>query len=172
MLNEEETDQLVTLLGKLTWPVDSRVFDALCENFSVTPVELVVLRESREGPEVFMIYRKDRFFTGWHSTGSIILPGRTVDFVLRDIITREVGISLAAPHFEFVRFRQFMKGNGPNQSARGQEVSLIHVLRLPKEVEVSLNAERKFFPLSKLPEDLLQHHKMVLADVKKYLSRP
>ena len=172
MLTEKENQQLVALLGKLAWPADRSVFNALCENFSVTPIELVVIREGVHGPEVFLSYRNDEYFTGWHITCSIILPGWTADRVIKDILSREVGISLAEPRAEFVRFRQFMKGGGYGQSRRGQEVSLIHVLRLPEGTEVSLDAGRKFFPLSELPEDILFHHKVVLADVKEYLSSP
>jgi hypothetical protein len=171
MLTGGENHQLAELLKKLSWPVDSKVFDALCENFSVTPVELAVMRKSLCGPEVFMVYRNDKFFRGWHITGSIVVPGRTTDDVLRDIVSREVGISFAEPHFSFVRFRQFMKGSGPNQSRRGQEVSLIHILFLPDDTDVSLDGERGFFPLNNLPRDTLQHHKVVLADVREYLAR-
>lgn len=171
MLTDGENRQLVELLGKLSWPVDPGVFDALCENLSVTPVELAVVRKGPRGPEVFMVYRKDKFFTGWHITGSIVRPGRTVDDVLRDIVSREVGVSLAEPLFEFIRFRQFMKGEGPNQSRRGQEVSLIHSLFLPEGTEVHLDAGRKFFPLHDVPGDTLEHHKVVLADIREYLAR-
>lgn len=172
MLTEVENRQLIELLGRLTWPVPPDVFDAICENFSVTPIELAVVRDGKEGPEIFMIYRNDAYFKGWHITGSIIIPGRTVDFVLKDIITREVDISLAEPHFEFVRFRQAMKGNGPDQSRRSQEVSLIHVLRLPNGTGIPLDAERRFFPLDQLPEDIIAHHVNILADVRGYLSKP
>ena len=169
-MTNEENQQLAALLGKLTWPVAPEVFDALCENFIATPVELAIVRESSNWPEVFMIYRDDTYFHGWHITGSLILPGRTVGTVVHDIISRELGISLSEPDLTFIRFREFMKGAGPGQSSRGQELSLIHVLRLPEDADVPLDEHRKFFPLSDLPSTTLPHHVVVLEDVREYLA--
>lgn len=170
MLTNKENLELIYLLNKIEWPVTPDLFDAICNNLSVNPIDLAVLREGDEGPEIFLIYREDNFFKGWHFPGSVILPGRTVSFALKDIVEREIGTSTEGLTFEFVGFHQFMKGGSFGECPRGQEVDLFHVLFLDRETKIETDESRKFFPISKFPDDILSHHKVLFSSIKKYLE--
>src|SRR3989344_322546 len=151
MITNEENLELVRLLKKVEWPVPLDLFDAICNNLSVNPIDLAVIRKGDEGYEVFMNYREDIFFKGWHFPGSIILPGRTIMSVLEDVIEREVGTSAEGLKFEFVGFHQFMKGSGFGECPRGQEVDLFHVVFLDQEIKIETDDTRRFFPINKFP---------------------
>lgn len=170
MLTNKENLELIYLLNKIEWPVTPDLFDAICNNLSVNPIDLAVLREGDEGSEVFLIYREDNFFKGWHFPGSVILPGHTIKSVLKDIVGREMGISAEGFAFDLVGVHQFMKGNNIGECPRGQEVDLFHVLFLDRGTKIEIDENRKFFPISKFPDDILSHHKVLFSSIKKYLK--
>ena len=169
MLINEENFELIRLLNKIEWPVTPDVFDAVCNNLSINPVDLALLRKGEKEHEVFLIYREDKFFKGWHFPGSVILPGRTVNSVLKDVVEREIGISAQGLMFELVGFHQFMKGKNTGECPRGQEISLFHALFLDSKTKIETDKNRKFFPINKLPHNILPHHKILALDLKEYL---
>lgn len=171
MLTKRENLELIRLLHKMEWPVAPDLFDAICNNLPVNPIDLAVVREGDEGPEVFLIYRDDTFFKGWHFPGSVILPGRTIDSVLKDIMEREVGVRVKGLTFDLVGFHQFMKGKGVGRCSRGQELDVFYAVSLGRNCKVKIDENRKFFPLHKLPKDILSHHKILAVSIKTYMER-
>lgn len=170
MLAKQENLELVRLLNKIEWPVCPDLFDAICNNLPVNPVDLAVIRKGEEGPEVFLIYRDDHFFKGWHFPGSVILPGRAIKSVLKDVIEREVGVRTRGLSFDLVGIHQFMKGKSAGKCARGQELDVFYAIFLTKDVNVGTGEHRKFFPLNKLPKNILSHHKVLAASIKEYVG--
>lgn len=171
MLTNQENLELVRLLNKIEWPVSADLFDAICGNMSINPVDLAILKKSTDGFKIFLIYRKDNFFDGWHIPGSVILPGRTIAMVLKDIIEREINIPEKGFDFKFITFHQFMKGSNLGQCPRGQETELLYALFLEEDVRIETDEFRKFFPIEKPPENALSHHKTLLLSIRNYLSK-
>lgn len=109
-LTETESYQLAQLMGKVEFPTTVPVFEAWCENFITNPLELGVLKDDK----ILMIYRKDKYYDGWHIPGSVLTPGSRVNEVLDRLIKREVGTLVTKP--EFVNWVEIMKSENP----RGQ----------------------------------------------------
>lgn len=164
MLTAEETDQLVSLLKKLTWPLDSRVFGALLNKTVSVPIELAVLNDKNE---VLMFYRKDDEYDGNHMPGSVLRDTDTIEDVLERLRKGEVvGGNVTSPIC--IGLAEISKGSGSGQNPTRHEISLIYLCRLVGEYRGS----GKFYPLEKLPEDTLSHHRVLVGRVKRYLSRP
>ncbi|MDO8604210.1 MAG: hypothetical protein Q7K40_02300 [bacterium] len=170
MLTNQENFELIRLLNKIEWPVRSDLFDAFCGNMLTSPVDLALLKKSAAGFEIFLIYRKDKFFDGWHVPGSVMLPGRTVLTVLKDVMEREINIHEKNFDFKFIGFHQFMKGHEFGQCSRGQETELLYVLFLEESTKIRTDNERKFFSIEKLPDDILSHHQILISSIKNYLN--
>jgi len=59
-------------------------FPAICS-------DAAVLRRTDTGVEVFLTYRKDYFFDGYHLPGSILISGDTLEARLASVIRTEIG---------------------------------------------------------------------------------
>src|SRR3989344_6237253 len=158
----DETARIVEalkVLGTKGFPVPSEIFDAWCGACIVTSIELSVLRNTTKHPEVLMIYRKDKFFHGWHVPGTIILPGDTEESAMARLLQREVGVTVTPP--QFVDRGHVPMGNGPYENPRGQEVGNAFVCYLIG----AYAGKGSFFPLFSPPEDTLGHHKLILKKI-------
>ncbi len=164
----EETE-LIRLMSKVQFPVSPDVFDVWCENFISNPVELAVVRNCGRTSQIFLIYRADKYYRGWHMPGSVLLPGRKVKQVLESLVKREVGLELAELKNPpvFLDYMEFAKGNGKGENPRGQKLSLLFVLKLESSEYVT--ADGGFFSLNELPEDLLTSHKVLVERVRRHL---
>lgn len=158
-LTELESQQLAQLMGKIEWPVALPVFEAWCNNFITNPIELGVLKDDG----ILMLYRKDRFFDGWHIPGSVLIPGSRVSQVLDRLVRNEVGAKVSEP--EFVSWIEIPKEINP----RGQELSLLFTCFILEDYF----KEGQFFPLSSPPKNILPHHLILVKTIKDwYDTRP
>ena len=158
-LTEMESKTLVSLMKKVEFPISPEMFDAWCGSFVTNPIELAVLRVRDGCQEVFMIYRNDAFYVGWHMPGSIYLPGNTVQQVIQRLVKREIKQEISAT--KFVGYVEVSKAENP----RGQELSLLFVSWLVGNNDVS---HGKFFPLENPPPNTLEHHKKLLQLVARH----
>lgn len=157
-LTEKESKTLVSLMKKVEFPVSPEIFNAWCWSFITNPIELAVLRVRDGYQEVFMIYRDDAFYKGWHLPGSIYLPGDTAQQVIQRLVKREVMQEITPA--EFIGYAEISKA----ENSRGQELSLLFVSWC-KGSDVS---HGKFFPLENPPTDTLEHHKKLLQRVARH----
>lgn len=165
-LTPEESKQLAALMQKVEFPVPVEVFNEWCANFTIGTAEIALFRVNpkTKEKEVFLTYRKDRFFDGWHFPGSVILPGKTVQDTLNKVIKTELGsITITDPKY----LTWFERVKGRDEGLRGQELSLFYISYT--EANIETEAE-KFFSLKNIPKNLIPAHIVVVDYLKENLK--
>ena len=163
MLTAKEQGQLVRLMRKAEFPLPREVFNAWCENFTVPCIELAIVRKTMNDRELFLTYREDEFYKGWHIPGAVIQPGEKVEDVFERISRDELQGAKCAPRF--FAWLEYLKGTGEGQSARGHTIALIFSADAPEMLRESNHA--KFLPLSKIPGDLISEHMPIVKVLRK-----
>lgn len=163
-LTKKEEQQLVALMEKVEFPLSEDVFLAWASNFTTSAVELIACKGEGADTKVFLTYREDVYFKGWHIPGTVLLPGESVENALARIEAKELFAEVKDQTF-FSWFER-KKGTGYGQSPRGQELVLVFKGVASNKIQETDTA--KFFLLSQLPPDLLSEHdpvfKKLLAD--------
>ncbi len=150
MLTETETLQLASLLEKLEWPLDSRIFHPLVTKVVTVPIELGVF--NAEG-KILLIYRNDAEFTGWHVPGTVLRDdGEDVPAAIRRLGNGEVETYISTPIPV-----GWLESPKDEHSPR-HEVALLHVCKL----EGLYPGRGQFFDPTSLPDDTLCHHKRIV----------
>lgn len=162
MLSQGEQNKLIKLMEKISFPTPISVFKAWCKVFGVICTEVAVVKNGKNGPEVFLTYRNDEFFNGWHIPGAVHLPNENIDSTLKRVLRTEIKMRVNKPRF-FGYFER-MKGNGTNQSKRGYELSTFFTCRLMGKAAESDN--EKFFPLNNLPKNTMTAHLPILRKMR------
>lgn len=166
-LNQDEKNVLAELLEKAeNKDIRGPVWHALVKKFPTVPIELMVFNDKKE---VFLVYRDDAEFTGWHHPGSCwndweTLPERRQKLVDGEII-KDAGIKITEPIS--IGWMGVYRGDGPDENGSRNACSLIHMAHLASEFTPKQGYG--FFPLDNLPEDTLGCHKYILRRVKQYL---
>lgn len=150
-LTKKEQKELVRLMNKLSFPAPLSVFEAWCRIFGTVCAEIAVIKNKDKNPEIFLTYRKDKFFKGWHIPGRVCIPTEKISNTLRRVYEEEIKMSIAKQKFFDWFERPFGKGMG--QSPRGHEFSFVFMAESKNKVRE--NSTEKFFPLNKLPKDLI-----------------
>lgn len=163
-MTDKEARQLTELLYKMKFPVPEEVFCALCENLIMCSTELAVLRRGERGLEILLTYRNDRYFKGWHITGTILLPGDTFESGANRVIKTEVKQKVTTP--EFIDHFMAHKGTGDHEYMRGQVFAHLFKCFLKEEYK----GKGTFFPLDQIPEDTLPAHMYLISLVRKSTS--
>ena len=153
-LTNEEKIELMRLMYKAEFPLPRDLFYAWCQNFAVPCVEIAILREGANEREIYLTYRDDEFFKGWHIPGAVVQAGETVEEVFERIARDE--LQGAECTRRFFSWFEYLQGSGAGQSARGHAISLVFSADAPSTIRESDTA--KFFPFSKIPDDLISEH--------------
>lgn len=160
-LSEQEAMTLVTILGKLKRPYREEVFQAIVSAFIMCPVELVALTRSGR---VLMQRRpaSDPHFANlWHTTGTVMLKGDTIESALMRIIERELA---NVPHESPIPrgYVEVPHGGDASSCPRGQELALVFTCIVDEETYKRSGGEGEFFALDQIPTDTVKHHKAIL----------
>ncbi len=169
-LNQDEKLQLTILLEKaVSTDIRGSVWHALIKIFPTVPIELIVLNERNE---VFLVYRDDFEFKGWHHPGSVWNAWETIperrEKLISGEITKTFGLTVSKP--ESIGWMGVYKGSetdGPNSNPTRLECSLPHIAYLTSSFTSQQGVG--FFPLDDLPKVTLTHHRYILRRVKQYL---
>jgi len=166
-LSAEEIMHLSALMKKVEFPVPKEIFDVWCSNFTINTVELGVIRTNESGEkEIFLTYRKDAFFDGWHIPGSVILPGETVEDKIEKLIKSEFKeMNISKPSF----FSWFERVIGRDEGLRGQEMGLFFIADFFEGFN-ELESE-KFFSFESIPYNLIEEHKILIDQLKSYVMK-
>lgn len=161
-ITPEEQKELVRLIEKLELPLPLDVFYAWQNVFASMCAEILLVREKDNKLEVFLEYREDKFFKGWHIQGRIHMPPEKIEDTLNRVIRDEVQASVTTP--EFFGWFEHPKGKEINESPRGHAFALVYIAR-PKEMPKE-NGTRKFFPINEIPKDILPEHVPVIVKLR------
>lgn len=167
MLTKQEESELIRLMDKIRFPVSRELFFAWCKTFVTVSADVIVIRKSAKGGEVFLTYREDEFYKGWHIPGSIRLPNELLDDARRRVLVTEVGL-LKDTKTDFFTWVDYPYGSGVGESPRGPVISLYFCC--VGQSEIKETSEGRFFRLSELPEDILPIHVPIMKMVKDRFS--
>lgn len=165
-MDEGACDELlVRLLGRLKWGpkklVSPEVFTAICGALTTTGIELVVVRYLSGRPYALLFQRPDTdaFYAGqWHTPGSLFYGHETPESVLQRLMERELrGLPVLPP-----------KKVGANHfhTPRGSEVTLLYLAISTEDHD----GPGQWFPLSDLPDDLIDHHRVLMEQVSAWIK--
>lgn len=156
---DQAKEVAVSMLGLIEpgKPYGTRLFDALCRLTVTVAPELVILRSGSLGKEVLLRLRNpDEVYAGqWHSPGSAIRPGESIEQVKRRIEQQECGGTiLPGPSF---------CGYDNNQSEKRGH--FLHLVFSCDATEVAIPVDgttTNWFPIHNLPFPTVEHHVRVV----------
>ncbi len=161
-LTADEVSLLAELLRRVEWPLPLPVFAAAMNKFVSTPIELAVLDSSGR---VLMVHREDAEYVGNHMPGTVLRDNENVPAAINRLLTREVGGKVTPP--VSLGWVEVSKGNGPGQDPNRHQISLLHVCWLTGAYE----GAGRFFPVDQLPEDTLEHHRLLVREMMSRLRQ-
>lgn len=167
-LNESDKRELAKLLERAkNTDIKGEIWYQFVKKFITVPVELCVLdKENR----VFLVYRKDREFDGYHLPGTIVNDWETVhDARLRLMqgeIKNDAGFDISYP--EPIGWLQVRRGEGEVESPTRHTVALLHIARV--EGDFTPQEGYGFYALDDIPKNTLRDHKFILRYFRRYIE--
>lgn len=137
--------------------IGTELFEAIIK---VTPqpcVECIVVDNVINPSKIFLIWRDDEHYHGWHFPGAFMRYGNNFEETIEAIIVaRELSGKVGS-----------IRRTGINYSivdSRGHAVAAgVYLVQLSEEPEES--ETRKWFPIGSIPNDLLKHHMEMLEEL-------
>ena len=167
-LTENEEKELASLIEKAeSIEIRGEIWHQLVKKFITTPIELCILDD--EG-KVFMVYRKDREFDGYHIPGSVVNDWETVEGACNRLVQSEIitdaGIEITEP--KPIGWIDSPRDVWPDEVSTRHGISLLYIAYfhgefLPKE-------GMSFFTFDSIPDNTLGGHKFLLPFFKRYLE--
>ena len=167
-LTDEEKKELAHLLEKAeNIEIRGEIWHQLVKKFITVPIELCILNEDNK---VFLVYRKDREFDGYHMPGTVINDWETVEEACKRLIKKEVteGAGLTITEPVSIGWLEVRRGDKPEESKTRNAISLLHVAKIVQEPV--LQEGTGFYAFDALPENTLGHHLYILKFFKKYIE--
>ena len=160
-LTDQEQKELVRLMNKLSFPMPLAVFEARCRVFGTVCAEVVVIKNRNKDAQIFLTYRDDKFFKGWHIPGRVCLPTEKISDTTQRVCKEEIKMKTGKKIFFNWFERPF--GSGIGKSPRGHEFSFVFLSELKGKVKEKTT--EKFFSLKNLPKDLLLSQKPIIKEL-------
>ncbi len=166
-LTDDEKEELANLLKKANnVEIRGEIWHQLVVKFITVPIELCILNERNE---VFLVYRKDREFDGYHMPGTVVNDWEDVTTARTRLVHGEVmigaGFSITDPHP--IGWLEVGRGEEPYQDRHRHAVSLLHIARTTSEF--TPREGMGFYPFDEIPKNTLGHHQYLLTFFKRYL---
>lgn len=167
-LTDAEAEKLGTLIAKARFPLPRPVFDGWVENLPHAALELGIVRESTEGPQIFMKQRPpdDKHWPLlWYVPGTLIRQNESINDAYERLVTSEIGkhLEFGLGPLQFVGIQEFLKGNGVHQCRRGHEIALIHTVRFAGNIPCT----GTWHTFARLPESTIGFHRTIVDTVRK-----
>jgi hypothetical protein len=156
------TKRIKFIDGKI--PIDA--FYAFCEAFISPVIDMAPYRYVDKKIEILLIYRKDKYYDGFHLPGSVITPGKTSKETLESVIKNELGNNVKVNKTHFIKIMDTMKGQGIGLDTRGQDLKLLYACEVGGEV-----LDGEWFKKNNLPDNIIPEHQNVVLDVFDYLNK-
>ena len=167
-LNDSEKKQLASLLEKIdNTEIRGEIWHQLVKKFITVPVELCILDDMNR---VFLVYRKDREFDGYHMPGSVVNDWETVDEavlrLIRQEITEAVGIEITEP--ESIGWIDSPREATRREPSPRHGILLLHIARF--HGEFTPREGMGFYSLDELPPNVLGCHLFALEFFRRYVD--
>jgi hypothetical protein len=162
-LSQEEWHQWTELTKRIQF-IDGRIpleaFYAYCESFITPVIDLVPYRITNNVLEILLIYRKDKYYNGFHVPGSVITPRKTSKETLQYIIENELGHKASIERTFFIKVVDTMKGKGVGLDERGQDLKLLYACEVMGEA-----IEGEWFSKNNLPKNIIPEHQEIVLEI-------
>lgn len=162
-LSVEEWAQWTRLTKRIKF-VDDKIpqgaFYAFCESFISPVVDIVPYHLINNEVETLLIYRKDKYYDGFHLPGLVIVPGKTSKETLDSVIRNELGDKADIGKIHFIKIIDTMKGTGIGLDERGQDLKLLYACEVRGEV-----LEGDWFSKNNLPTNIIPEHQQVIPEI-------
>lgn len=164
-LDEHEKEQLAYLLQKVeNVQIKGEIWHQLVQKFVTVSVIFCVL--DKKG-DVFLSYRKDREFDGYHLPGATVNDWETIDQARQRLIEgeliRDAGVEVGET--KPIGWVEVTRGIDDNPTRHA--VVLMYIAYTKNNVPQK--AGSGFYPLDTLPSNILGCEKRVLTFFQKYL---
>lgn len=168
-LSENEWTEWTKLTKRIKF-IDGKIpeeaFYAFCEAFVTAVIDLIPYRRLNNEVEILLIYRKDKYYDGFHIPGSVIVPGKTSKETLNSVIDVELGKDSLVSKIDFVGIIDSMKGEGLDLDKRGQDLKLLYVCKVDGEV-----MEGEWFTKNNLPKNIIPEHQKVAREIFDFINK-
>src|SRR3989344_6415818 len=154
-LTKVETEELVKLLKKVRLPAPYSVFVALCKSVPVIAVDIALMKDKNN---IFLTYRSDKFYKGWHVPGSILTYQEKPIQALYRMAKKELG--LEPKDLLGVKFQTYFAYKDVRESG----ISLFFTASSKVKPK-----DGKYFPLNNPPKDFLKVQNQEINYLKKLL---
>jgi hypothetical protein len=168
-LSEKEWLQWTELTKRIQFINDKiplEAFYAFCESFISPVVDIVPYRTKDNISEILLIYRKDKYYDGFHLPGSVIVPGRTSKETLQFVIDKELGDKADIGKISLMEVMDTMKGKGIGLDERGQDLKLFYTCEVKGEV-----MEGEWFSKNNLPKNIIPEHQEVVLKAFDWINK-
>jgi ADP-ribose pyrophosphatase YjhB (NUDIX family) len=151
---EKEVDRLIRQIREPEKGIGSDLFEAIIKVVPQPCVEAVVVNSINLPREIYLVWRNDQFYSGWHCPGTFIRFAEDFETALQRLLLREIKT-------EFRRFRptdvQYSR-----KDSRGHTVGTVWLVEPDSKPR-----NGRWFPIAKLPRRILPHHREFLTRVFK-----
>lgn len=167
-LSDDDKKLLTSLLERAkNTDITGEIWHQLVKKFITVPVELCVLDSENR---IFLVYRKDREFDGYHLPGTIVNDWETVHDarvrLMQGEIQKDAGFTISYP--ESIGWVEVRRGEGEYESRTRNTIALLHIARI--EGDFTPKDGYGFYALSDIPENTLRDHKFILCYFKRYIE--
>lgn len=162
-LTEEEKETYLRLQKKVGWKrTGTEIFESFFPILPMVCCELALVRKINGVDSVLMWRRKDAYYDGWHMPGGYILHGESDEEWIRRVLKKETNLEL-----RYYRFITHFNTRPETGWVPNHQVAIMFYCVADGELSVG-----RFFPLTRIPEDTLGHHRRYVEHLRAYLLRP
>lgn len=161
--SEEEVANAADVIRRLPkGHLPYQLFMAVASKVVTPTLELLVIQDKGTNVEILLTRRPDddKYWPGqWHVPGTVIrstdIEG-SFDSCINRILTDELAgsVTIAKPIFVSLEFWEV---------ERGREIDQLFYVNVVNSKQLPENA--RFFPINKLPENLMRHHSEVIDKI-------
>ena len=158
---EEEEKEYLRLQKKVGWRrTGTKIFESFFPILTMAVCELAVVRKIDGVDNVLMWRRKDEHYEGWHMPGGYVLVGESDEEWIKRVLAKETRLAL--------KFHFFIRRFNINRTCGIINHFIANFFLCEVEGEPSGG---RFFPLTEVPDDTLENHKLYVEHLRAYLLR-
>ncbi|MEK7643496.1 MAG: NUDIX domain-containing protein [Patescibacteria group bacterium] len=161
-LSPDETTKYLELQRKVGWrKAGTLVFESGFPIHPYVSCEIAIVRRMLDTDCIFMWFREDAHYRGWHMPGGYLIRGESHEEWIRRVLAKETAFTLRSYHEIRTFSARPSTGWVPNHQ-------MAHFFLCDVDGD---SPEGNFFPLTKLPDNTLEHHRKYVEYLRAHLLR-